>query len=209
MDEAQRSSMMEQLRAMAAGRGDGIDLDSADQWVVGNLTEPAVFFRELAVLIPSDSVLYFEGCDMVPEVARFYESHRATNAIAVVRDTVFPIPETFHVSMNPEVLSGMVDLLGRWSREQCFYHVKAYREEKLLFTFHDAFDGSPLLISDRVPEEAVRVFCANCGVTCQRERNESKRDPEQLRHLLWAMENPEKLRMNWPWWKKLLFFWRT
>jgi hypothetical protein len=86
--------------------------------------------------------------------------------------------------------------------------VKAYREEKLLFAFHDAFDGSELLISDRIPVESVTRFCTSLGAKPRRERNENKRDPEVLRQLLWAMENPGKVRQFWPWWKKALFFWK-
>jgi hypothetical protein len=46
------------------------------------------------------------------------------------------------------------------------------------------------------------------GVTPRRERNENKRDPEALRRFLWALENPEKIRILWPWWKRALFFWK-
>ena len=189
---------------MAAGRGDGIDLDSQDRWVVEGLKDPVAFFGRLSFLIPEDSILYFEGVSVVPEAVQFYEENRAKNAIFVVRDTIFPIPEIFHVSMSP----GFIDLLSKHSRQGCFRHVKAYREERLLFTFHDAFDGSDLLISDRIPAEEVEAFCGSLGATHRREPNINKRDPEQLRRFLWALENPEKVRMLWPWWKRALFFWK-
>lgn len=166
---------------MAAGRGDGIDLDSQDRWMIEGLKDSISFFRHLDKLIPAGSVLYLEGCDILPEVTRFYEANRASNAVCVARDTSFPIPETFHVSMTPRVVEGLTEILGRHPLEACFNHVKAYRDEKLLFAFHDAFDGSDFLVSDRLPEDSLRAFCSAAGVSCRREPNVNKRDPEQLR----------------------------
>ena len=85
---------------MAAGRGDGIDLDSQDRWAVEGVEDPVTFFRQLALLIPEDSILYFEGHGVVPQAASFYEANRARNAVCVVRDMIFPVPEVFHVSMG-------------------------------------------------------------------------------------------------------------
>jgi hypothetical protein len=209
MDSAERASFKEQLKAMAAGRGDGIDLDSPERWAIGNLLEPVAFFRHVELLIPGDSILYFEGMNLAREVVSFYESHRAIKgAVCVVRDTIFPVPEIFHVQMGPGVTEGMVELLGKHSRENCFNHLKAYRDERLLFAFHDAFDGSNLLVSDKIALEQVKAFCENFGASFRRERNENKRNPEALLGLLRAMENPGKVRILWPWWKRALFFWK-
>lgn len=208
MDPAEREGLKEHLDAMAAGRGDGIDLDSPERWVIENVEDPVSFFRHVERLIPIGSILYLEGCDIHPEVSQFYEANRASNAISVVRDTIFPIPDMFHVSMTPQAIETLIELLGKHPLQACFYHVKAYRDEQLLFAFHDAFYGSDLLVSDSVPEQSIEPFCAILGATYRREINVNKRDPEQLRRFLWALENPHKLRINWPWWKKALFFWK-
>ncbi len=208
MNAAEREGLKEQLRAMAAGRGDGIDLDSVDRWVIEELTDAIGFFQHLELLIPNDSILYFEGSVILPEAAELYERNRAKNAICVIRDTIFPIPGMFHVSMTEEFVKRLMELLKTNSVEACFHHVKAYREEKLLFTFHDAFDGSYLYVSDRISEEHVSAFASKFGAIYRREPNVNKRDPEQLRRFLWVLENPEKARINWPWWKKIVFFWK-
>jgi hypothetical protein len=209
MNPTEREAFKEQLSVMAAGRGDGIDLDSPDRWAVENLRDPILFFRHLEQLIPAESILYFEVTQPVAEVAEFYEANRArSGAVCVVRDMIFPIPEIFHVQMGPGLIEALITLLGKHPQQRCFIHVKAYHQEQMLFAFHDAFDGSLLLVSDRIPAERVQTFCTGAGATCRRERNENKRDPEVLRRLLWAMENPEKVRMFWPWWKKALFFWK-
>jgi hypothetical protein len=209
MSDTEREGLKEQLRAMAAGRGDGIDLDSTDRWVVEGLKDPIGFFQQLNLLIPTDSILYFEGCEIVPEVAQFYERNRASNAVPVVRDTISPIPETFHVVSTPAFVAELTNLLNQHSVEKCFYHVKAYCEEKLLFTFHDAFDGSDFHISDRITEDCVRAFSSSLGVVYRRERNENNRDPEQLHRILRAIENSGEFKISQPWWKKLLPFWKS
>lgn len=208
MTDAQREGLKEQLRAMAAGQGAGIDLNSAERWVIEELKDPIAFFRHLGVLIPPDSTLYFEGSAIGPEAARLYDNNEAANTVPVVRDSVFPVPRIFHVSLNAAFIERLISLLDTYQTEACFHHVKAYREGRLLFTFHDAFDGSDLLVSDQIPEEKVRAFAFALGATHRREPNVNKRDPEQLRRFLWALENPHKLRMNWPWWKKALYFWK-
>jgi hypothetical protein len=209
MDIAQRAVLKEQLRAMAAGRGEGIELDTPEQWVIENVREPIAFFRHLGLLVPEDSILYIECAGVVPEVAKFYETHRATKGtVCVARDMLYPVPEIFHVQLGSGVTERLIELIGRHSQERCFTHLKAYRDEKLLFAFHDAFDGSDLLVSDRIPAERIGAFCKELGATYRRERNESKRDTKVLEALLSAMENPEKVRILWPWWKKALLFWK-
>ncbi|HWW03141.1 MAG TPA: hypothetical protein VNZ64_25800 [Candidatus Acidoferrum sp.] len=209
MNPTEREAFKEQLSLMAAGRGDGIDLDSPQRWTVAGLRDPATFFRHLDRLIPADSILYFEATNPAKEVTEFYEANRARGgAVCVVRDMIFPVPEIFHVQMRPGLIEELVNLLGKHSQQCCFTHVKAYSEAQLLFAFHDAFDGSSLLVSDRVPAKRVQAFCAGTGATCCREPNQNERDPEVLRRLLWAMENPDQVRILWPWWKKALFLWK-
>src|SRR5439155_13603444 len=100
------------------------------------------------------------------------------------------------------VIEGLLDLLQRYPHPACFIHLKAYREERLLFHFHDAFDHSDLLVSDRIPVESVKRFCDHLGVTPRREPNERKRNAEDLLCFLRALENPQNVRILWPWWKK-------
>jgi hypothetical protein len=57
------------------------------------------------------------------------------------------------------------------------------------------------------PERWV-VFCDKMVASFRRERNENKRNYDVLQALLRAMENPGKVRILWPWWKRALFFWK-
>jgi len=201
MEDAERAGLKDNLRAMIAGRGDGIDIDTPFQWIVEDLRSPEPFFENLGLLIPQDAILYFEGCTIAPEAVSFYEAHPAQNAVAVVRDTLFPTPETFHVRFVPAVTTQLLRLLAEHGREKLFDHVKAYKGESLLFTFHDAFEGW-LMISDKVPESVITAFCQKLGVKSRREPT-PKRDTKAIQALLYAMENPGKVRIcGETWWKR-------
>jgi hypothetical protein len=208
MPSTDREELKEQLRAMVAGRGDGIDLDTPFQWVIEGLKRPVAFFEHLPTLLPSDSILYVEGTSIAPAVAAFYSSHRARNAVDVVRDTIAPVPDIYHFTFSPEVCAALRQFAERHRVAEMFDHIKAYRGESLLFTFHDAFDGW-LCISEHVPDTTVAEFCRALGVTHRREETK-RRDPEQLRRILWTFENPHKVRIaGEPWWRRLWRQWRA
>jgi hypothetical protein len=208
MNAADREGLKEQLRVMAAGKGDKLDLNSKNVWIIENLQDPTAFFRCLKEIIPQASTLYFEGCTIVKEVAEFYKKHRAPNALPIVRDIIYPIPETFHVSATIEFINDFLDLLGKHATVECFDHVKAYGSGTLIFAFHDAFDGSACLFSDHIPEGNIKAFALSLGVRYRLEPNTNKRSPAQFRQMLNLLENPHKLKANWPWWKKALFLWK-
>ena len=209
MNASQREALKKQLRAMADGQGDGVDLDTRERWAISEIVQPVAFFSHLHLLIPQDSILYVEGTDIAPEAAALYESNRALKGtVCVAKDMIYPVPQIFHVQMGLGMIDGLITLLEKRPRVNCFTHLKGYREGRLLFAFHDVFESSELLVSDEVAEEGVRSFCEKMRVAYRREPNARKRNTEVFQLLLEAMENPQKLRMFWPWWKKALFFWK-
>lgn len=195
-----------ELRTMLAGTGNGIDLDTPSQWTIEGITKPEPFFRSLRALLPTEAILYFEGRSIAKDVAAFYLHHRACNAVAVIRDCVFPVPDIHHVAFSEELLAQLESWSLTRPTEELFHHIKAYCQESLLFTFHDAFAGC-LRISEHVSETAVQDLCRGLGVTARREPTK-RRDLEQLRGLLWMMENPEQVRFTGePWWRRLWRRW--
>ena len=189
-----REQLKDNLRAIIAGRGGGLDLDSPFRWIVEHVKHPKPFIRALPLLLPPDSILYFEGISIAREVSAFYEQHRAPNAVPVTRDTIFPVPEIYHVAFSQDVISALCKFArSRPSRELCD-HIKAYHSESLLFTFHDAFVGDPLL-SGHLAEPVVSMFCQRLGAVYRREPNVNQRDPTQLQRTLRAIDNPPKIRI--------------
>ena len=177
---------------MLAGRGDGIDLDTPFHWAVEGLKQPGSFFEHLPALLPLDSILYVEGTHIAPEVAAFYSSHRARNAVDVARDTIWPVPDIYHVSFSSDVSSRLRQFAEDVPVAEMFDHLKAYRGETLLLYFHDAFDNV-LRISAHIPEDIVAQFCRALEVSNRREEGSTYRDPEVLRKvLLWFEEHPDE-----------------
>jgi hypothetical protein len=206
MTSAEREQLKDNLREMIAGREDGIEIDTQFRWVVSGVKEPAPFFQSLSLLLAPDAVLYFEGCSVARDVSAFYESNKAQNPVGVVRDTLFPVSDCFHVSFSPEVVSRLCELAGSRASKELFDHMKGYRAQTLLFHFHDAFDNN-LLISGQVAEPAVTEFSNRLGASYRREPNVNKRD-EGLRALLKAMETPSTIRIaGEPWWRRLWRRW--
>jgi hypothetical protein len=204
MSGTDREELKDQLRAMVAGRGDGIDLDTPFHWVVEELKHPVAFFEHLPELLPPDSILYVEGTRIAADVAAFYSLHRARNAVDVVRDTIAPVPDIYHFTFSPDVSASLRQFAESRPVAELFDHIKAYRGERLLFTFHHAFDGW-LRISEHLPSEAMARFCQALGVSPRREETK-RRDPEELRRILWALEHPDQVKIRVegePWWRRL------
>jgi hypothetical protein len=125
MTDTDRAQLKEQLRAIVAGRGDGIDLDTPFCWVIEDLKQPAAFFEHLPELLPPDSIIYVEGTTIVAEVASFYSSHRSHNTVDVVRDTIMPVPDIYHFAFSPEVCADLRHIAGTHPVAEMFDHIKA------------------------------------------------------------------------------------
>jgi hypothetical protein len=51
MSATDQEEIIEQLRALLAGRGDGIDLDTPFHWAIEGLKQPVPFFEHLPALL--------------------------------------------------------------------------------------------------------------------------------------------------------------
>jgi hypothetical protein len=189
-----REDLKEQLKGMVAGVGAGIDINTPHHWVIEGLQKPIPFFTQLQNLIPPDAILYFEGTGIAPEVGTFYLANEVQNSVAVIRDTIAPEPDIYHVKFSQRVIEVLCQFTGKYANPELFDHIKAYQGQTLLFTFHDAFCGW-LRISEAVPEQTVAAFCEALGTSYRREETK-QRDYEQLRLLLWAFENPDKVKVR-------------
>lgn len=196
MTTPDRDEIIQQLRALLAGRGDGIDLDTPFHWALAGVKQPEAFFQHLPVLLPPDSILYFEGTSIGSEPAAFYSAHRAAQAVEVARDTIAPVPDVYHVRFSAEVTEQLRALAARHAVAEMCDHLKAYRGRSLLLYFHDAFDGT-LRISEHLGEETVAPFARALGVPWQREET-GRRDPELLRQVLRSLEHPEEPAKSGP-----------
>jgi hypothetical protein len=90
-------------------------------------------------------------------VQGFFKANRAKDAGPVARDTIFPVPESFHLNYSPEVCAGLLRLFQTLERWEVCNHIKGYAANALIFTLHDGF-GNTLRISERVAESSLKTF---------------------------------------------------
>ena len=207
MNDFEQEQLKQNLREMIAGRNDGIELDSDFRWVVSGAPQLGIFFQCLPLILPPDAILHFEGCEVSRDMCAFYEANEAPESVAVMRDTISPVSECFHVIFSREILAKLSELTATRRINELFDHVKVYREKKVLLHFHDAYEQGWFLISDHVPEAAVSEFANRLGASYRREPNVNKRI-EGLRALLKAIENPGRIRIKGEtWWRRVWRRW--
>lgn len=200
MNDHDRGILKERLRILDQDRG--IRFDTPQHWVIDGIKRPEPFFRQLSWLMDSSSVLYLEGTAIHPEAGSFYLRHASAHSTAVACDTIFPVPDVYHVDWSPDAVVGMLELISRRPIKELFDHVKGYRDGRVVFTLHDAFEGS-LRVADSIPEAKLAAFCSALQVPYRRERTAPVK-ADALRGLLNAMENPDKVRMpHDPWWRRI------
>ena len=211
MNPADRENLKDHLRATIAGRTDGIDLDTPQHWVISGIRgrHASRFFELCEHLLRPDSIFYFEGTSIAPDIVAFYAQHRAPNAVSVIRDTIHPVPETFHVTCSPTVITRLRELSETHALPEICDHVKAYHGQTLLFTFHDAFT-SDLRVSQHIPEANIKAFCDAFGIGYTVEQTNA-RNPAELQAFLNLLEDPNAMRKirfagepRWrTWWRRL------
>jgi hypothetical protein len=199
---SERKQLKANLREMVAADETGLQLDTQFRWVVSGIKDPVRFFQNLPLLLPPNGVVYFEGCSVTRGIAALYEYYKASNPVAMTRDTTFPVPECFHVILAPQFVSRLCELAEQLPLYELLDHIKGYKGKALIFDFHDAFDKD-LLVSERVTEAAISDLCKNLNATYRQEPNVNK-GKNGIRALLNAMKNPGQIHIaGHPFWRRL------
>jgi len=184
---ADLAELKEQIQAAVAGRLEGLDIDTPNHWRVSPVNDPASFFTHLGDIMPENSILFFEGTTISPPAQEFFRANRATQAVPVARDTIFPVPESFHVNYSPAICAGLSRLFQTHEYRNICNHIKGYASSALIFTLHDGF-GNPLRISERVTESSVKTFAKSLSAECELGPTKP-RDMQQLERFLKVLEN--------------------
>jgi hypothetical protein len=135
------------------------------------------FLRALPSLIPTDAVVYIEGCGISDEVRRFLLTHPAPVTTEVYRGTIEPDPEIFHITATQPVLTALAQFAENHRQSFIFSDTKAsygicdhlhvYRGNTMLIDGHDVTD-IPLALSQSFDESQVADFCQLIGAQYQR-----------------------------------------
>jgi|SRR5450756_873051 len=118
----------------------------------------------LPLLIPTDAVVYFEGCGMADDVRQFLLAHPAPVTTKVYPGTIAPIPQIFHIPAMPAVLSELAQLAEHHSSYEICDHLHVYRGSTVLFQCHDFMD-LPMMLSESFSEQQVSIFCQKIGAS--------------------------------------------
>lgn len=201
MNNGDRMQLKERLRLLADAPA-GLYFDTRELWIVSGIKQPKLFFQNLRLLMPSDSILYLEGTSIHPEAATLYAKHEASHPTPLDCGTIFPIPDFYHLDFSAEIVAGMLDLIACRPVCELFLHANGYRAKSLIFSFHDAFESN-LCVSGNIAESTVGEFCSALGVSYSRKATPKRTN--SYRDLLYLMEHPEKVKIpRAPWWREFL-----
>ena len=143
----------------------GLTLDHDFAWEVTAPKDRSAFFEGLGALLPSWSILYFEGTFFCQEVLDFLKSASVEPAVQIAVGTLWPKPKVFHIPATSENLRAISGLLQRHAQPEVCDHVHVYSQGKILLEWHDALFKDPLLVSKAVPEQTLRAFCETQGLS--------------------------------------------
>jgi hypothetical protein len=157
----------------------GIELDPHSHWEISAPKEHAPFLRCLIELLPPGAILYLEGTSIAHDVSDFLAAHAVESPTPVRRGTIWPMPAVHHVPATAANTEALASLIARHPAPEICDHLHAYVGSAVILQWHDAFFDDPLLLSSRVPEDAVKRFCQSLGCSYKRieagkERGEMK-----------------------------------
>jgi len=156
--------------AVPAKEREGIHLDcKTPQWKISKAKNLPAFLKALADLAPSDSILYLEGGTPPKELLGFLEQHSVPEQAHVAMGTIWPRPITYHLPATRENLLTFADLAERCATAEAAIHLHLYRAGRVLLQWYDAF-FDPFYISKEIPEDEVRKFCSDLGLTYETDK---------------------------------------
>ena len=143
-------------------REKGIQIGPPPWWEIIPSKAVADFIQSLPVLLPSDTILYFEGT-LDSQVADLLRRHQVNDPVPVQRGTLWPKLDIHHSLIADELLKGLVDQVKSGVVPYPSIHFHAYRGNSVLLQWHDAFHDDPLLVSNSITEDKVAHFCERIG----------------------------------------------
>ncbi|MBT8102398.1 MAG: hypothetical protein KJO95_05470 [Gammaproteobacteria bacterium] len=150
------------LGIVPKSESEGLTLDESHTWEVEPTRDCSKFVEALPTLLPEGAVVYLEGTTE-PEVNDFLENHLLGDPQKVAIGTIWPMPSRYHVPCSTAIMSALAALLNDASIAYLCTHIHAYKNDKMLMEWHDAFYDVPVRISRQIDEEAVASFAEAVG----------------------------------------------
>ncbi len=137
----------------------GISLSHHETWwEVSGFSFPS-FLKCLSKLFSDDAVLYLEGTSVARDVREFLEVKKIEHPSKVVKGTIWPRPQIFHIRLTPENVSGLAALAEKHATLEICDHLHVYRDNTVLLEGYDILDCC-VSLSGELSESQVKAFCA-------------------------------------------------
>jgi hypothetical protein len=141
----------------------GISLDrKAAYWVIKGFRDFPAFLKSLGNLFPSGAVLYVEGTSIARDVQDFLRSKCPEKTTKVGMGTIWPRPQTFHMALTPENVSGLAKLAQQHALPEVCDHLHVYKENQVLLEAHDIADQC-VSLSGNFSADRMKQLCAELG----------------------------------------------
>ena len=138
-------------------------LATGDCWVVTAPKDFSQFLLNVAQLLPPGSVLCIEACCSPRPVLDFLNARKVEPTIKLPRGTLLPRSEMFHLPVTEENLRQLDKVIAASDAGASPTHVQAYNGDSILLQWFDASAPDPIFVSKKIPENALREFCAKGG----------------------------------------------
>lgn len=146
----------------------GLSLGRDAFWEVAAVADLPLLFRALPLLLPEETVLYLEGGAPPKEIKAFLDAHGVPEVSRLAIGTIRPRPQVFHLPATSENLARFAEISERCHAMQVAIHLHAYRQDKVLLEWYDAFGKDPFYLSNAIPEKNVKLFCSTLSLTYSR-----------------------------------------
>jgi hypothetical protein len=137
----------------------GAQLEGPHWEIAYSGVDHADFFRRLPGLVPEGSMLVIEGGSPCAALQAFLAERNVPPTTTVARGTVWPRGDVVHIPASEEVLRALADQAEGTAYPEICTHLHVYASGRVLVQWYDAF-SAPCYVSKRLPEERLRVFCA-------------------------------------------------
>lgn len=150
---------------------DGAHIDlNQPFWEVEGETDFPKLFSALEMIVPENSVLYFEGGSQNKLLIEFFDKHAIPEQLHMAFGTIWPRPDVYHIPTTQENFSELIKISERCAYPELAIHFHVYHENEVLLEWHDAFI-QPMLLAGTIEEEKVKSLAKTLSMKYSRWKN--------------------------------------
>jgi hypothetical protein len=140
-----------------------LDLDGP-AWFLTGRTDYPTLFRALVDVLPSSSILYFEGGRPHGAMMSFLVANVAGAHGAITAATLWPKPSTYHVPATTTNLLALATLAESCAEPEVALHFHVYDRDRMLLQWFDAFHG-PMMLAPEFPRSLVESLASTLAMS--------------------------------------------